>query len=119
MSLQSSKIAALNDALRAGILDRNVKKADINGCVLLTDGIASLPIATKITILTEVRLFDSFDDDNDPHGERDFGAFDNPAVGRVFWKIDYYNADMTGGSPDPADPEITRRVLTIMRATEY
>ena len=36
-----------------------------------------------------------------------------------FWKIDYYDHALENGSENPADPEITRRVLTIMRADEY
>ena len=62
--------------------------------------------------------FDKFDSDNDPHREHDFGSFEIDGE-TYFFKIDYYALDMDGGSEDPADPEKTTRVLTIMRADEY
>ena len=37
----------------------------------------------------------------------------------IFFKIDYYDRALSGHSPDPADPAVTQRVITIMLATEY
>jgi Protein of unknown function (DUF3768) len=45
----------------------------------------------------------------------DFGAVELDGE-TCFWKIDYYDQEMAGGSEDPDDPEKTTRVLTIMRA---
>jgi hypothetical protein len=36
-----------------------------------------------------------------------------------YWKIDYYDHELEFHSPDPANPEVTVRVLTIMRVDEY
>ena len=38
---------------------------------------------------------------------------------QIFWKIDYYDANLEYGSDDPSRPEVTTRVLTIMFAREY
>lgn len=37
----------------------------------------------------------------------------------VFWKIDGYDCALRIGSEDFADPAVTRRVLTIILASEY
>jgi hypothetical protein len=57
-------------------------------------------------------------DGNDPYGERDFGAFEL-AGEKLIWKIDYYDRMLRDASPDPADPAVTRRVLTLMLASDY
>ena len=52
-----------------------------------------------------------------------FTRGDRAALGldgeRVFFKIDYFDRELVTGSPDPADPAQTTRVLTIMLACEY
>ena len=53
-----------------------------------------------------------------PTASTNFGAFDY-AGRRFFWKIDYYDRDLKLGSPNPADPSCTTRVLTLMLAEEW
>ncbi len=65
-----------------------------------------------------VRSFDQFTKDNDPYGEHDCALFTLNGT-RVMWKIDYYDSTLAYGSEDPADPEVTHRVLTVLLASEY
>src|SRR6266487_614297 len=37
----------------------------------------------------------------------------------IFFKIDYFDRELSMHSPDPADPSVTQRVITIMLAEEY
>jgi hypothetical protein len=37
----------------------------------------------------------------------------------IFWKFDYYDLDLQMASLDPANPDITARILTIMLEDEY
>nr|WP_244487448.1 DUF3768 domain-containing protein [Aureimonas sp. Leaf460] len=85
---------------------------------MLTDGVASLDPADRLAILDAVRAFDAFTSGCDPYGDHDFGAVEHNGV-RYFWKIDAYDRNFAYASPDPADPAVTARVLTIMRADEY
>ena len=107
---KTKRIVYLNDLARTamGIASR----------VFQTQGISALPPRDQSAIRDKVELFNAFTPDNDPHGERDFGAFDH-AGERIFWKIDYYDQTMTQGSEDPSDPKQTMRILTIMLASEY
>jgi hypothetical protein len=106
---KTDRIRALNDAFR---------RSFIGGAVMITAGVEAMPLDQRRSLLQKVRNFDAFGENNDPHGEHDFGAVEE-AGERFFWKIDLYDRDMEFGSPDPTDPAVTTRVLTIMRADEY
>ena len=109
---------ARTNAERIRLLNDNFRTTFIGGHVVMTQGVSELPLDTKARALIAVRSFDQFTSDNDPHREHDFGSFE--IEGEVyFFKIDYYALDMDGGSEDPADPEKTTRVITVMRADEY
>ena len=85
---------------------------------MATREIIAKPLLEQMAILKAVQAFDKFSPDNDPHGEHDFGVIAHEGE-RVFFKIDYYDKNLEGGSEDPADPAQTTRVLTIMLAHEY
>jgi hypothetical protein len=84
----------------------------------MTPGIAALGAEAVARIVKTVAVFDDFCHANDPHEEHDFGGFDADGQ-RVFFKIDYYDESLSYHSPDPADPSVTKRVITIMLAEEY
>ncbi len=110
--MSAARIRELNDQCRQawGVYP--------NSRVVITEGIRTLPEADQSAIAEKVQSFDSFGEDNDPHGEHDFGSFQHNGQ-RIFWKIDYYNPALQGHSEDPTDPAKTCRVLTIMLALEY
>ncbi|HEX5865738.1 MAG TPA: DUF3768 domain-containing protein [Casimicrobiaceae bacterium] len=105
----AARIRELNDAFR---------RTFSGGKVVMTAGVDALPDMVKAAALKKAATFDAFTDDNDPHGEHDFGSFE--LCGRkFFWKIDYYDRAMEYGSEDPGDPDKTTRVMTVMLASEY
>jgi hypothetical protein len=83
-------------------------------CVTITQGIHALPDVGGL--LVEVSRFNTFTEDNDPHGEHDFGSLFWHG-NKIFWKIDYYNQLLTGWC-DPLSDNC-RRILTVMLADEY
>ena len=105
-------------AERIRTLNDDFRRTFVGGLVVITAGVEALPADQRKSLLAKVRAFDAFTEDNDPHREHDFGAVDEGDV-RYFWKVDCYDRATEFGSPDPADPAVTTRVLTIMRADEY
>ena len=113
-----SDTAALTKADRIRVLNDNFRSTFLGGQVVMTAGVAALPLDVKARLILAVQSFSNFTKDNDPHGEHDFGNFEIEGE-TYFWKIDYYDLDLRFGAEDPSDPEKTTRVLTIMRADEY
>ena len=88
------------------------------GHAVMTTGIAALGPESVARIVQTIAVFDDFCHANDPHQEHDFGSFEVDGK-TIFFKIDYYDKSLTMHSPDPADPSVTERVITIMLAEEY
>jgi Protein of unknown function (DUF3768) len=104
-----AEIRRLNDQLRTTF---------VGGAIVITPGIEMLTLGRRSALMSAVQNFNAFSAGDDPYGEHDFGAIDLTGE-KFFFKIDYYDLAMDGGSPDPADPRRTRRVMTIMCAAEY
>ena len=108
-SSDTDTIRKLNDAFRRSLA---------GGRVVKTDGIAALPEMDQAEIILRIRMFEDFNKASDPYGEHDFGSLE-VSDNKVFFKIDYFDKDLKFGSENPADPEITTRVMTVMLAHEY
>jgi Protein of unknown function (DUF3768) len=123
---QTARIARLNDLARRAM--------GVACTAVATVGFRSLSASDQSCVRELIETYDAFDEDNDPHGERDFGTIYQLGDGRwtterprshedererVFWKFEYYHRDLRFASEDAANPAITRRVLTIMLADEY
>ena len=105
-----AEIRRLNDALRTGNCT--------DGTIVVTSGVNDRGPEFVRVASEAVKAFSDFTPDNDPHNEHDFGTVEVDGE-KLFFKLDYFNLGMTAHSPDPADPCVTRRVLTIMLASEY
>jgi hypothetical protein len=109
MDPRSQRIRALNDQLRQNLA---------TGVAVMTPGVAALGQEAAARIIKTIAVFDDFCHANDPHEEHDFGSFE--AEGHtIFFKIDYLDQNLNHHSPDPTDPAVTVRVITVMLADEY
>jgi hypothetical protein len=109
MTTKTKAIRALNDELRQNFAA---------GTAAMTAGVAALGAEIVTRIVKTIAVYDDFCHANDPYEEHDFGSF-NVEGHTIFFKIDYFDKSRTYHSPDPSDPSVTERVITIMLAEEY
>lgn len=104
-------IAQLNDALR---------QRGEGGTIMVTRNVLHLPGFDPAALQSALAGYDQFDSDNDPHGERDFGDL-SLCGADLLWTINYFSqgSEFRFGSDDPADPDVTQRVLTVMLASDW
>jgi hypothetical protein len=108
MTTKTEAIRTLNDELRQNLSA---------GTALMTVGVAALGAEAVARIVKTIAVYDDFCHANDPYEEHDFGSFEADGH-EIFFKIDYYDSTLTVHSPDPSDPAVTKRVITILLAEE-
>jgi len=119
MNEVTAQIQAKNDALRQGLFTPE------GGMCSVTRGVHDLPVEAKAQVLLAVKNYDNFNEDNDPHGEHEFGIVELEGIPKVFWKIDYFEDAKMDCNPDSNFGENEEdfinayRLLTIMLADEY
>ncbi len=107
--IKTEAIRTLNDALRHNLtID----------AAFITAGVAALGAEAVARIVKTVAVYDDFCHANDPYEEHDFGSFEVDGH-TIFFKIDCLDKALTYHSPDPSDPSVTERIITIMLAEEY
>jgi hypothetical protein len=120
-------IAELNDAFRKKIIGiviyqpvPGVMTHREQNSVVITQGVYGFcrNPANTVDLLQMVQDYDDFSEDNDPYDEHDFGSFTWSGKS-LYFKIDYYDLNYEYASEDASNPDITRRVLTILLAEEY
>jgi hypothetical protein len=121
--LFATDIERTRETARLNDLARTAPKT-VNASWLATGGVAALIAEAAagydrgVELAVALAGFCDFNEDGDPYGERDFGALELWGE-RLFWKIDYHHPERDEHAPVKWSMELTRRVVTIMLASEY
>ena len=104
----AARIQELNDAFR---------RSFVGGTVVVTAGFYVSSGRAARLILAKIRAVRSVQRRTTTRTANTTSVSSRTAMSAAIWKIDYYDSDMELMSPDPADPSVTTRVLTV--AEEY
>ena len=120
--VRPSELAQQNDLFRQRFASVCLWRGELLlGRVVATAGVAALRLDRVEEAIAKIQAFSAFDEE-DPHEEHDFGAVEvgpTERPTRVVWKLDLYDETFSCASPNPTDPRRTRRVLTLMLASDY
>lgn len=103
-------VAIENDVFRMTMISSKSTR------VVFSEMVADMDAETREELVTKIRNYSAFNEDNDPYGERDMGRITLDGID-YFFKIDYYDENFEYGI-DPREVK-PNRILTIMRACEY
>jgi len=106
--MNKDAIAKQNDLFRTTMICTNKHH------VVLTEGVAESK--DREEVITKVRNFNDFNEDNNPYGENDFGKVTVNKT-NYYFKIDYYDQNFEYGEDPYVSP--VSRAMTIMRTDEY
>ena len=83
---------------------------------MVTPGIVALGCVAHARIVTAVKDY-SFPDAIEPWNQHNWGVL-HVDRRKIIFRVDTYDLTRARHSPDPTDPTVTERVLTIMLANE-
>lgn len=111
---RTERIAQFNDAARYG-RDRTARIVMTSGLLAEFGG-----DTVEDSMMAQARLMaalchSAFALDSP---ERDCASMDMDGI-KLLVKVDYYDTELASGSEDPANPAMTRRVVTLMRPADY
>jgi hypothetical protein len=108
--MHTQTVEELNDTFRQTLLGGRVALTDSVAHALGADGCEKL--------MHRIMNYEGFVRDGDRYDEHNFGVVLMSSKSFI-WKIDYYSPDMQRLSNNPANVDITKRVMTVMLAEEY
>lgn len=115
MTDQTTRIAELNDLCRLG-RDPSARIVITATCLAaLADGADRIgEIVAQAEVLAAIRKYSFLPADGAERARGELTIRDTP----VRFVIDYYDSALEWGSENPANPDVTTRVLTIMLAQD-
>ncbi|PIE15352.1 MAG: hypothetical protein CSA68_06640 [Rhodobacterales bacterium] len=110
--------AAQNDRFRYALIEDTARPDGLEGKVFVPPGVMANGDDFVRMALPLTAKYSTFQQESDPYGLHEMGVITVFGI-RVWWRIDLYDTDYRYGSDAPADPEQTRRVLTVLLPSEY